>query len=387
MVVEFGLYITFGLSMRMQNAYNYPGQPKPGIRMLGHIIFWLAQFGLFLMLDLVSQNFKGNFVALFLETLKNTLIPAFIFYTLMYFILPRFLLAKRFFLFFVLSIVLFLIAAILDTYAWRGIYKFLLAENMVGDKYFFEWVQGRGLMSVLDLKILVNKFFVFTRFLAFPIMIKTIRSFYRYKADQLYLEKQYMRNELSFLRSQISPHVLFNAFNNLYSLIMQNKVDQSARLLEKLSDFLRRVLYESKDEFVKLSEELLMVHDFIEIERIRDEDLKIEYVEDVSGASLTQKIPRFLFLPVVENSFKHARINERGDFFVKICITQKADAIYLRTSNSYRPDKELKREGLGLATMQKRLAIYFPNGYEVTTEAQSGIFNFSIRLDKILFIE
>lgn len=372
--------------MWIGTAHNYQRKPKSNLGILRHIFFWVAQLTLFLMLDLVSQNFKGNFVALFLETLKNTVIPAFIFYTLMYFLIPRFLLARKFFLFVIFSIVLFMIAAILDTYAWRAIYRFLLTENMVGDKYFFEWVQGRGLMSVLDIKILVNKFFVFTRFLAFPIIIKTVRGFYRYKTDQLYMEKQHIRNELTFLRSQISPHVLFNAFNNLYSLIMQNKIDQSAKLLEKLSDFLRRVLYESKDEFVKLSEELFLLHDFIEIERIRNEDLNIEYLEEIPTASLSKNVPRFLFLPVIENSFKHVRINERGDFFVRIRITQKADAIYFQTSNSYRPDRESKREGLGLTNMKKRLDIYFPNAYEVSSESQAGVFNFSVRIEKILSI-
>lgn len=356
-------------------------------RLIIHVAFWICQFYLFYMLDDASLNFHGNRYLLFFETLKNTLIPAIIFYSLMYYLVPVYLLQKRYIIFILLCITLFLLAGIMDTYAWRAIYHFLLSKGMVTDRSFYLWVQGRGIMSIFDIKILINKFFVIMRFLSFPIFIKTTRFFYSYRSKQMELEKQIVKEELLFLKAQIRPHVLFNSFNNIYSLIMQRKIELAAEVLERLSDFLRTILYEGQEEFTLISEELRTIRNLVQLEQIKNDKIKVSYNEDVSPVFLGYKIPTLLYFPIIENAFKHCNTNVEDKLYVQINVEIKNRSFILNTKNSiWKSQATTNPKGIGLNNVEKRLNIYYADNYEINKEISQIEYNLCIKINKLKLI-
>jgi hypothetical protein len=117
------------------------------------------------------------------------------------------------------------------------------------------------------------------------------------------IRQEKVESELKALKSQINPHFLFNSLNNIYSLSMGESGKAPAAIL-KLSDLMRYMLYESNEEKVPLKKEIDFLENYIDLQRLRsDQRSKIEYNRDGSPGGL--KIAPLLFLPLVENSFKH----------------------------------------------------------------------------------
>jgi two-component system LytT family sensor kinase len=179
------------------------------------------------------------------------------------------------------------------------------------------------------------------------------------------LEKEKLNSELAFLKNQISPHFFFNTLNNIYSLISINTEDSQEAVL-KLSKLMRYLLYDSEHGNTKLSNEIDFMNNYIDLMKLRMSSkisLTISFPEKYDDIN----IPPLIFIPFIENAFKHG-ISYREKSFIDISMTTQKDSISFRCANSIlktREEEESDHSGIGLENVNKRLNLLFPGRHEI----------------------
>ncbi|MGE5418874.1 MAG: sensor histidine kinase, partial [Chloroflexota bacterium] len=178
------------------------------------------------------------------------------------------------------------------------------------------------------------------------------------------MEKAKLNAELAFLKNQISPHFFFNTLNNIYSLIGINAEDSQKAVL-KLSKLMRYLLYESEHGNTKLSNEIDFMRNYIDLMKLRMSDkvsLKVNFPDTYDDVS----IPPLLFIPFIENSFKHG-ISYRNNSFIDIVLFATDGKIDFRCTNSIvAGHTEDDQPGIGLENIRKRLNLLFPGSHTLT---------------------
>lgn len=185
--------------------------------------------------------------------------------------------------------------------------------------------------------------------------------------------------EINFLKSQVNPHFIFNTMNNIYYLVYQ-KSDLALPAIEKLSQLMRYVTYESQQKTVSLAAEIEYIDSYIELECMRIQGEKyIEFKKDIEQPLL--QIPPLLLLPFIENAFKHGEVTDDAHPYVVSIIQQNNTLIFESTNkiNTYQKDKQ---QGIGVENIQKRLALHFPEKHRLTIKQTESVYfcNLTIEL-------
>lgn len=205
---------------------------------------------------------------------------------------------------------------------------------------------------------------------------------YLQRQDEFYKELKAEKtvSELAFLRSQISPHFIFNVLNGLVYLIRTN-----AQLAEettiKLSKMIRYVLYESDSRQVVLSQEVDYLRNYIELQTIRfGEDVEIDF--QIEGQFKDQVIEPMLLIPFVENAFKHG-IGMAKDPFIAIRLRCESDILIFEVQNKITPEQPEARDkqsGIGLKNVQRRLELLYPHEHQLEINSHPPIFTVRLQL-------
>jgi two-component system, LytTR family, sensor kinase len=177
------------------------------------------------------------------------------------------------------------------------------------------------------------------------------------------MQKEKLNSELAFLKNQISPHFFFNTLNNIYSLISIN-ADDSQKAVLKLSKLMRYLLYESDHGDTKMSSEIEFINNYIDLMKLRISD-KIRLSVSFPTKYDDVVIPPLLFIPFIENAFKHG-ISYREKSFIDISMQVEKEAISFVCINSLVKSKEnedIVHPGIGLENVRKRLNLLFPSRY------------------------
>jgi LytS/YehU family sensor histidine kinase len=177
-----------------------------------------------------------------------------------------------------------------------------------------------------------------------------------------------LRMELNELRNQINPHFLFNMLNNVKALIRTDP-EKATTVIMKLSEFLRYQLYENAEEKTLLTSEIDFLSNFINLEKIRREDLSVDIHVDIDKRTMNSIfIPPNLFTTFVENAVKHS-VNITGDdHYIKIDIKMEENKLYFTCINSKNSDFSAfdnQYGGLGLVNIKRRLELLYPNTHEL----------------------
>lgn len=194
------------------------------------------------------------------------------------------------------------------------------------------------------------------------------------------LEKEKLNSELAFLKNQISPHFFFNTLNNIYSLISINAEDSQKAVLT-LSKLMRYLLYESEQGNTRLSNEINFMNNYIDLMKLRMSEkisLTISFPEKYDDIN----IPPLLFIPFIENAFKHG-ISYREKSFIDISILAVNDSINFRCANSLiksREEAESTHSGIGLENVSKRLNLLFPGKYELKINKSDTSFEVVLKI-------
>ncbi|MEO9870739.1 sensor histidine kinase [Ekhidna sp.] len=199
------------------------------------------------------------------------------------------------------------------------------------------------------------------------------------------LEKERTDSEAKFLKSQLSPHVLFNNLNNIYSFAL-HKSKQTPNLILKLADVMRYMLYETKEHQVPLIKELEHLDSYVELQRLQLEN-RGELSFEQKGNPKSKLIAPMMLISFVENCFKHASAGSIDDLQIIIQVEIKDNQINLFTQNTYSPregdaEDQLQEGGIGLENVKRRLELLYPNEHELIIKELSNLYivNLSIRL-------
>ena len=179
------------------------------------------------------------------------------------------------------------------------------------------------------------------------------------------LNHEQLLSEMKFLKSQVNPHFLFNALNNIYTLVYL-KHDKAPIMLLKLSAMLRYMLYECNDEWVLLSKEIDYISNYIELQQLKTE--KNQNIQtNFEKVDKNAKIPPLLLIPFIENSFKHSGIEETNTGWLKMHLNSSSTDIHFIISNSI-PSKPISKDktgGIGLENVRRRLELLFSGNYQL----------------------
>ncbi|HPG06916.1 MAG TPA: histidine kinase [Saprospiraceae bacterium] len=199
---------------------------------------------------------------------------------------------------------------------------------------------------------------------------KIIRDYIKQQSASKEIETSQIQTELKFLKSQINPHFLFNTLNNLYALTLK-KSDAAPEIVIKLSEMLRYMLYECNERRVLLSKEIKYIRNYLDLELLRQGN-KANITFEVEGEISDQKIAPLMFIPFLENAFKHGLNRGISHGFVRILMHVEGTKLHFEIENSKPPalpNPEVRKVGgIGLMNVKRRLNLIYPQAYALNIE-------------------
>jgi two-component system LytT family sensor kinase len=324
-----------------------------------HFLFWLVLVSVPPMSLRILELITGDEDIISPLILSYLVLMVGIFYFNAYFLLPRYLLRKKVVLYCVLVITVLLLVS--GIYTW---FQYLLRQlnGPVASSliiYFF-----LGLIPI----------FLST---AYRIIDGNIRE-QRRKQE---MENESIRSELSLLRSQVSPHFMFNVLNTLVALIRQRSEELEPVVME-LSHLMRYMLYESDEEKVSLRTEIQYLESYINIQKIRFGS-KVSIVFDHPQDLPEMMLEPMLLIPLVENAFKHG-VNVIHEPAVIIGLRLNDGRLHVNISNRYKepaPGRDNGSSGIGIANLRRRLNLLYPGAHELQLLKEDGWFNASLHIN------
>ncbi len=318
------------------------------LRVLYHLAFWCFFIFLFWQQnpDATTQEYLSWFTVLGVAGL--------VVYTNLYLLFPRYFFEKKYIFY-----SLFLIVTISSG---AFILKLLFPS-------------GNASFTLPVFQHFVNLFFIVVITSSF----KLFREYSRKQELLIRVENEQLKTELDLLKSQVNPHFLFNTLNNLYGLITQNQNEQAAEITLKLSDLMRYVLESSKTDKVSLNKEIKFLEDYLVLEKIRlpaNADIRF----DVYGLEKDIFVAPLLFIPLVENAFKHGLQSISENNFAHFTLSVQGNDLFFEAKNSIDKNLQKVKSGTGLENLCRRLKLMYPEKHLLEVELNQGIFKVILQI-------
>ena len=229
-----------------------------------------------------------------------------------------------------------------------------------------------------------SRFFINLLLIAIAYVIATLVEIFLFaqrKEEEIVINKnEALQTELKLLKSQINPHFLFNALNNIYALsaIDSGRTQQS---ISYLSDMLRYVLYECEQEIVPLYKEIDYIENYIKLFCLKSSKT-YPITTSFSIENQNIQIVPMLLIPFLENALKHSNIEKVTGTFINLKINATENSIDFELENSKPEFKVVKDDvgGIGIENVKKRLAILYPNRHELVINETSQAFKVNLKL-------
>jgi hypothetical protein len=333
-------------------------------RLLQHILFW--SFSYYILLRFFSNSEKIQKIDYIYTALFHISIVVGVYLNLLI-LIPKLLNRRKFFFYFIsLALVI----------AGTAEFNILFFDNWVDyvlpGYYFISYYEFNDILKFVTVYIVSTS------------LIKLAKSWFELsKTNQrlLELQKEKTEAELKALKSQINPHFLFNSLNVLYSLVLK-KSEESPDAIIKLSDILRYVIYETKKEYVSLSEEIKLINDYLDLQKFRiDNDSTVDFKYVIENNNL--KIAPMLLLPLVENSFKHGIKGDIDKTFVTIFLRGNSEETIFEIKNNKGKAEQIdmgKNDGIGLNNIADRLKLIYPNYHTFEINESTDLFEVKLTI-------
>jgi sensor histidine kinase YesM len=335
---------------------------KKSAKLLMHIIAWAVIFLLPFIFtsayyDDGKNDLHGDNSFLYLDTVTKIFWVG-LFYLNAEILISRFIYKRKYVFFILLQIVLFSIIMLAHGVLFNWI--------IPGKTFHFFTSASHNIIT-----------FLFTVIVS--IAYKTITD--RTKAEKENIEKtqENLKTELSFLRSQISPHFLFNVMNNIVAMV-RLKSDELEPTVHKLSSLMQYMLYEADEEQVLLKSEIEYLQNYIDLQQQRfSNKLSLHVSLDVKENWHT--IEPMLLIPFVENAFKHGTGLIKGPE-IDIQLKAENNGLDFMVKNKFVQAETIKDKssGIGLANVRRRLELLYGNNHSLTINKSNGWFIVSLKL-------
>ncbi|MBX2923878.1 MAG: histidine kinase [Chitinophagaceae bacterium] len=339
---------------------------KPWVRVIFHIAAWIIVFSLPFLLrrypagDMPKDPDERGF---FLVNNLTALLWIGVFYFNAYILTPRFIYTKKYFYYFL--IVLGLFAIIMVIHSWLFISLIIHKELLISRSVGFN-------IPPFMLAIAVSS--------AYRMIID------KNKTDKLLQQKQeeHFKSELSFLRSQVSPHFMFNVLNNILALA-RLKSDQLEPTIFKLSTLMRYMLYETDEERVSLQKEIDYLNSYIDLQKQRVGG-KVKLEVSIPQAEAHHEIAPMLLIPFIENAFKHGTGHiKNAQIDINMHVGQ--DTLNFVVRNRYDAagtnESKDKTSGIGLTNVIRRLKLLYEEKHNLLITKEDGWFVVSLQINLV----
>lgn len=174
------------------------------------------------------------------------------------------------------------------------------------DYFALRWIREISNLTLTEIKMLMPVDIILGFFsFGFAMAYFFIRQWRAGEIKLSNLRQQQLNSELELLKSQINPHFLFNALNNIFSIAQKAGNENAAAAISKLSAFMRYLLQVNKTTQVSLDTEISFIYDYIEVMKLNYTNKEAEIGFDVIGITENVTIAPMLLIPFVENAFKH----------------------------------------------------------------------------------
>lgn len=323
-----------------------------------HLLFWVIVVFYFAWGFGFKENPKGSIInGIFL--LPGHLIMV---YTILYFLVPRYLLQRKFLHFsigmiFLITICFFVYTTITE-----------LSIGKLRDIRRSYFTVGRNIMPFLHIA-------------GIALSIKLLKYWYVQRKQTIEAEKQMMIAELKLLKAQLHPHFLFNTLNNLYSHTLESS-SKSPEIVMRLSGLLRFMIYESNVYRIPLSKELELLKNYISLEQLRYGD-RLDMSITIHGETEEFQIAPLLLLPFLENAFKHGTSKQLDQCWINLNLSINHSTMQFKLINSLDPSTvgHSAKGGMGLQNVKRRLELLYKDKYTFENVAQEEVYVVTLNIE------
>lgn len=348
-------------------------------RIMRHLAFWtfwwLFQGFLYAFTPAIyGATFKARLSMSIIESVIYLLPHMFLAYSLMYFIIPHFLLKQRYWHTVISITVAFLFTGICSIAVGRFLIdplhiifygkEFVTVTALTAKTFFLSLMAGlRGGITIGGLAA----------------SIKLMKYWYVKEQRNMYLQNENLESQLQLLKAQVHPHFLFNTLNNLYSLTLTHS-NKAPVVVTHLADLLRYMLYECDEKEVPLEKEIEVLKKYVELEKIRYGD-RIDVSFSCGGDLKENKIAPLILLPFIENSFKYSVSEQVDQCWVNLHLHANGNEFTFNLSNSSAGDKPKSAAGgIGLQNIKKRLELIYPGKYNLTINEEAEMYVVKLKM-------
>lgn len=347
---------------------------QPRTRILVHILFWLI---VAIMYYLTLRRLAGDYV-MFL-VVKELFVIGSLFYSVNW-IMSKWVSKGK-----IAPLIFFFVFAFFWWLSWtyavwvllkdivpssdERVYRYL--HFWVDDGYFGIFILGKFPVFILDFLLLVSVPLV-------PKMVKVIGEHSNKLAilekDKVTLERDNLAMELEILKSQISPHFLFNTLNSIYRMSKTGDPKTSESIV-RLSNMLRYLLYQTNEEKILLTKELEFLQDYLSLAKLRfGHSTKIDL--ELDNVNEPYKIVPLILIPFVENAIKHGPERSRNDSWLKVSLKLIDDKLDFEVSNAVnaKSDKPIPG-GIGLKNVARRLDLHYERNYTLNVNEDEDFYS------------
>lgn len=215
----------------------------------------------------------------------------------------------------------------------------------------------------------------------FMASIRVARVYYHNAIQKMEHKAERAEAELKLLKSQISPHFLFNTLNNIYGLAYL-KDERAAQMISKLSKLLRYLLYDCDKPKVFLTKEKELIEHYLSIQLLKHEDSQnVDFYH--AGIKSNHKIAPMILINFIENCFKHSDLETNTQGWIKISLEVEKNELNFRTENTFKEEVvETKTDymGIGLTNSLKLLKANYPEKHEVDITRENNIYQLNLKI-------
>lgn len=317
----------------------------------GQIFFWVGYFTFFLLYEKNFMSWKNSFI----QTSKFFFFNLFLVYIHLIWLLPLIIQKKQYFKYAILTFLL------INTCVWL---EFSLELYLYKHPARLKFIQSTPHMVYLyGMDVII---------LAISSPIKFALDYFKLQARQQEVANQQLIAEMKYLKLQINPHFLFNTLNSLYYLT-QTKSNLAPEVVQKLAQLMRYMLEKGNEEKVLLSDEIAFIEAYLELEKIRIATCEISFKKPLDLPH--QYIPPMLFIPLVENAFKHGVNKSSKHNYVHLALSLEEGHLLFEIRNQYLPDSIRSSIGIGISNLQKRLKLLYGDHFEFQRTVENDVYS------------
>ncbi len=331
-----------------------------------HIAVWLFLYVIAVVFIKTIGPFRQIDGTLIMPVTVGTIINAAIFYSVALWLIPRYAVKKEMRKFWTGLLVIFIGSNFLETFI---------------DFFFLVYVFSTEEETFLS-QLLTNSFIHFI-IISLALGYGFTKNWIVNEKKRQDLAREKLSAELNFLKTQLSPHFLFNVLNMAYSSASRTGDERTADIIEKLSGLMRYIIYESNVEKIDVDKEIEYIRNYIRLQKMRfSKDIPVKINFEINGNYTGLKIAPLILIPFIENAFKYGVKLEKESKIDIILTFQNEELEFIARNPVFKNAQVMKdgNSGIGIKNTRKRLEIMYPGNHKLSINENGGFFTVKLML-------